>query len=434
MKVAVIGAGMVGVAAAQAFAADGCHVTVFERRNSVAEETSFAPAGIAASGLAAPWRAPSGRLRTPWARDDEDPGVHETGAAFATRTLLGGAGRGAAQAVRNAERALVLRGLIEHGVERIDGLAQKLGLDFERDRGLLVTLADAPTAAQAEIAVDWLTQAGETVEWADAERQRRLEPGRNLPEDAQRAVYLPDALVGNTREWTQLLRAQAQSHGVRFLFQHEVVSLVAGQRPSLRCATPTRDGHGVEMHDAQFDAIVVCAALDSARLVAPLGVKLPWRAVRGCSITAPLHLREAAPDIGPRAAVLDVRSGIAITRLGTRVRVAGGHEITPRSTAAAAASEAPPQKALQPLYDALDADFPGAVYWQHAQAWQGARPVLADGLPAVGASGAEGIWLNVGHAHHGWPLSQVAAEALCAMVARQTPRVHVGALSPQRLG
>jgi D-amino-acid dehydrogenase len=58
--------------------------------------------------------------------------------------------------------------------------------------------------------------------------------------------------------------------------------------------------------------------------------------------------------------------------------------------------------------------------------------VLADGLPAVGASGVEGIWLNVGHAHHGWPLSQVAAEALCAMMAGSVPRIDVGALVPQR--
>ena len=176
----------------------------------------------------------------------------------------------------------------------------------------------------------------------------------------------------------------------------------------------------------------MCAALDSARLLAPLGVKLPWRAVRGCSITVPLHVRDAMPDLGPRAAVLDVRSGIAISRLGARVRVTGGHELAPRS--APPVSEAPAAKTLQPLYDALDTDFPGAVHWQHAQAWQAARPALADGLPAVGASGIEGIWLNIGHAHHGWPLSQVAAEALCALMTKQAPRMNVGALSPQRLG
>ncbi|HEX7638535.1 MAG TPA: FAD-dependent oxidoreductase, partial [Burkholderiaceae bacterium] len=44
MKLAVIGAGMAGVATAHALAGEGHQVAVFERRASVAEEASFAPA------------------------------------------------------------------------------------------------------------------------------------------------------------------------------------------------------------------------------------------------------------------------------------------------------------------------------------------------------------------------------------------------------
>ncbi len=50
MKIAVIGAGIVGVTTAYELAADGHAVTVFERRASVASETSFANAGIIAPG------------------------------------------------------------------------------------------------------------------------------------------------------------------------------------------------------------------------------------------------------------------------------------------------------------------------------------------------------------------------------------------------
>jgi D-amino-acid dehydrogenase len=425
MKIAVIGAGMAGVAAAQALAADGHEVTVVERRSSVAEETSFAPPGIAAAGLAAPWLPAPGRLQALSGGADDAARLQGLGGAFATPSLFG-KGDGP-EAARRADRAQALHRLLARGVERIDALARDLALDFERGDGLLLTLSDAASVAQAEAAIAWLQQQGDAVEWADAARQRQLEPGRQVADDAPRAAWLPNARVGNTREWTQLLRAHAQYLGVRFLFQHEAAAITAGPQPVVRLAAP-----GEPARDVTFDAVVVCAALESARLLAPLGVKLPWRPIRGFSVTVAQHVREAAPDSGPRAALLDVRTGISISRLGARVRVAGGHEAV--SASAAATPAVPPtRKALQPLYGAVDDAFPGAVNWQQAQVWQATRAALADGLPAVGASGVPGVWLNAGHAHHGWALSQAAAGLLCTMIAGEAAPAEAGALAPQRL-
>jgi D-amino-acid dehydrogenase len=425
MRIAVIGAGMAGVAAAQALASDGHEVTVVERRSSVAEETSFAPAGLAAAGLAAPWLPAPGRLQTMAGSLDEGGRLRGIGVAFSAPSLFG-KGDGA-HATRRAERAAALHGLLTMGLARIDDLARSLSLDFERGNGLLLTLTDAATAAQAEAAVAWLGALGDAAEWVDAARQRQLEPGRAVADDAARAVWLPNARIGNTREWTQLLRAHAQQLGVRFLFQHEVASISAGPRPTVSYAAAKEPPRA-----ETFDAVVVCAALESARLLAPLGVRLPWKPIRGCSVTVAQHLRESAPESGPRAALLDVRSGISISRLGTRLRVAGGHEAV--SAAAAAAPAAPPsRKTLQPLYDAVDIAFPGAVNWQQAQVWQATRAALADVLPAVGASGVPGIWLDVGHAHHGWALGQAAASLLCTMIAGEPAPAPADVLAPQRL-
>lgn len=423
MRIAVIGAGMAGVAAAQALAADDHEVTVFERRSSVAEETSFAPAGLAAAALAAPWLPPPGRLQAMGGKADEASRVHPLGSAFAVPGLLG-KGDGPA-AARRAERALALHTLLAAGVARIDELSRALALDFERGDGLLLTLPDAATAAQAEVAVAWLQQLGEPAEWADAARQRQLEPGRAVADDAPRAVHLPNARIGNTREWTQLLRAHAQHLGVRFQFQHTVRSLSSGPRPTLHLAA----ANGTTQ-DATFDAVVVCAALESSRLLAPLGVALPWKPIRGYSVTVAQNVREAAPDTGPRAALLDVRSGISIGRLGSRIRVAGGNE---PAAAPAGPAEPPSPRQVQPLYDAVDGTFPGAANWQQAQVWQATRAALPDALPAVGASGLPGIWLNVGHAHHGWALSQAAAGLLCTTMAGEPAPPEAAALAPQRL-
>jgi len=58
MRVAVIGAGIIGITTAWELARDGHEVTVFERRGAAAEESSFANAGVVAPGYVTPWAAP----------------------------------------------------------------------------------------------------------------------------------------------------------------------------------------------------------------------------------------------------------------------------------------------------------------------------------------------------------------------------------------
>ena len=58
MKIAVLGAGIVGVTTAYELAADGHEVTVIEQHDSVAEVASFANAGVVAPGYVTPWASP----------------------------------------------------------------------------------------------------------------------------------------------------------------------------------------------------------------------------------------------------------------------------------------------------------------------------------------------------------------------------------------
>ena len=54
MKIAIVGAGIVGVSTAYDLARDGHEVTVFEQRNAAAEEASFANAGLLSPHLLTP--------------------------------------------------------------------------------------------------------------------------------------------------------------------------------------------------------------------------------------------------------------------------------------------------------------------------------------------------------------------------------------------
>ena len=62
MRVAIIGAGIVGVATAYALAKGGARVDVYERSSGVALGASFANAGQLSPTLAGPWAVP-GLLR-----------------------------------------------------------------------------------------------------------------------------------------------------------------------------------------------------------------------------------------------------------------------------------------------------------------------------------------------------------------------------------
>jgi D-amino-acid dehydrogenase len=57
LKIAVIGAGVIGVTSAYELAAAGHDVSVFESRGTIACEASFAPAGMDGPGWALVWSA-----------------------------------------------------------------------------------------------------------------------------------------------------------------------------------------------------------------------------------------------------------------------------------------------------------------------------------------------------------------------------------------
>ncbi len=123
-------------------------------------------------------------------------------------------------------------------------------------------------------------------------------------------------------------------------------------------------------------------------------------------------MREALDT--PRSAVIDEHYKVAISRLGQRVRVAGTAEIGGRPDAKRAS-------ALRTLYKVLQDWFPGAAVMAHGvQEWKGARPMLADRPPIIGASGIPGLWLNAGHGSSGWALSCGSARLLADAIAGRT--------------
>lgn len=414
MQVAIVGAGIVGITAAYELAAQGHQVQVFERHSSVAAEASFAHAGLVGAD----------HLMLPPLGGADDPRWRHLGAHAEGLRLIGAAAlrhapwlwrrwRSGRAAVPGPRRQ-AMQQLAQISRERLSTLTRTLQLDYEYAPGLLMLLRTAGETQSARTALKTLIGSGLSFELVDAARCRQIEPALHAQTALHAGVFWPHGGVGNCRHFTHLLKAQAQTLGAQFRFDTTVQKLLPGARPALQTADQQRH---------EFDAVVLCTGASARPLLSDLGLRLPLLSVSGYSVTAPLRHLDGLPPPAPRSAVLD--HGVVISRLGQRVRVSGGTELGGYAGRIDAA-------AMQRLYRVLNDWFPGAAQTQQAQHWKGARPTLPDGSPVLGASGAAGIWLNLGHGASGWALASGSALVLAELLAGRPAPLDLASLGMAR--
>ena len=415
MKIAVIGAGIIGVTTAYELACDGHEVTVLERRTAAAEEASFANAGIVAPGYVTPWAAPGMPMQVMKNLFNRYSSV-KVGLPLSARELswMWQWYRACKLDTYLANRAHLQR-LAFYSRERLHHLTAKLKLEYDRSEGYLVLLRSEQDSKNAQPGLQVLRDAGVPFKELDPVDARKVENALNLDTEFYGAVHLPEDEVGNCRQFALLLKGEAQRLGVNFLFNTSVTQVTSMNGVAVGVASDTDIRH--------FDAAVICAGLESARLLAPLGINIPLMAVHGYAVTA--SVRE--PLNAPRSAVMDEHYKVAISRLGNRVRVAGSAEI-------GGAYEKKRASSLATLYKVLHDWFPGAANLSSGvQEWKGARPMLPDGPPIICTSSTTGIWLNLGHGSSGWALSCGSARTLADLVKGKKPDIDVTGFSTSRL-
>jgi len=400
MKIAIVGAGIAGIATACELASDGHAVTVFERRGAAAEEASFGHAGLVAPACA------FGHLGS---EAIPERGWEASPSAWTWRRQQRGA-RQAAAAATDARLALA-----RFSQERLQLMAGALELNHQRSEGVLVLMRS--TKERRRLAPLWeaLRSAGLAANEAGPAAIRTLEPGLNADTALAGAMHLPGDEVGNCRQFALLLKAEAERHGVAFHFGTTVERVDGGAAPALQLqgqSTPW-----------PCDAVVLCAGIAAPALLRPLGLQLPFATLRGYSVSAPIR----EPLHAPGSAVVDAGSGATIVRLGDRLRVAGAAHF-------GTASEAQRTTALQSLYTALHTWFPGAARLAGGlvQEWHGERLVLPDGRPLLGASGTPGVWLHLAHGGHGWTGACGAARLVADAIAGEPPAVPLDAFGAHR--
>lgn len=414
MRIAVLGAGVIGVTTAYYLAKAGHEVTVYDRQPGPALETSFANAGEISPGYSTPWAAPGIPLKAvKWLlmrhaplilRPTLDPHMlpwivsllaNCTSAAYA----------------RNKSRMLRIAG---YSRECLIALREDTGIAYDhRSQGTVQLFRLQKQLDHAGRDIEVLTADGVPFELLDRDGVARAEPALAAAKDSfVGGLRLPLDETGDCYLFTNALAKIAEGLGVRF--RHGVLISRIEAEAGRVSGVVTSEGR------IAADHYVLALGSWSPVLGRAIGLKLPVYPVKGYSLTAPITDETRAPV----STVLDETYKVALTRLGDRLRVGGMAEISGYT------NDLPPSRrdTLEHVAGSLFpcGDLKAAAYWS------GLRPMTPDGTPIIGATRYANLSLNTGHGTLGWTMACGSARALSDLISGRKPDIETGDLSIDR--
>lgn len=69
---------------------------------------------------------------------------------------------------------------------------------------------------------------------------------------------------------------------------------------------------------------------------------------------------------------------------------------------------------------------------ERTSSWAGLRPMSCDGVPIIGRTACENLFLNTGHGPLGWTMAVGSGRALADLMVGRTPEIDLAPYSLQR--
>lgn len=422
MKVLVMGAGVVGTAAAWFLADSGHEVTVIDRQPGPGLETSFANGGQISASHVEPWAGP----RTPlmalkWLGDPDAPLVFRWARwdpalwLWLMRFLRNCT---PARAALNTERALRIA---LYSRASLKALRAATGLTYdERRLGILQVFHDEREFEEGRRLAAHVAANGLASSVHDLAGTLAVEPALSHVADTLRGgIHFPDDESGDAHLFTRRLAALAAER-LAVDFRHGVTIHGIDSRAGIVTGVRTDAGTFVA------DAYVLALGSWSPLLARDLGLKLPIYPAKGYSITVPVT--DPLPGNAPGAPTVSVTDGaykMVFSRLGDRLRAAGTAELAGWDTTLR------PRRAETIVRNARRL-FPLAGDYDAAERWCGLRPKTPDSVPILGRSPLPNLFLNTGHGVLGWTMSVGSGRIIADLVSGREPEVDIRGLGLER--
>ncbi|RAH38083.1 FAD-binding oxidoreductase [Halomonas sp. SL1] len=402
-RIAVIGAGVVGMTAALALQRRGHAVSVFDSKGP-GEGASYGNAGFLATELIDPLASPASLRQAP--RLWFDPhGALALPARYLPRLapwlarFLAAARPGQVERGRRA-----LAALNGAAVDAWRRCLADIGAEHELvASGYLQVWASPRGRVAARKRMDELRRWGHAVEWCEANELRALEPG--LSGALSHGLHFRDAhQVRDPHALVRRLTAAFEARGGEL------------HRDGVTRLEPR--GEGVRLHTddgtRDVERAVVAAGAWSHRLAAGLGLSIPLETERGYHLTLPGRgqaLRRPVGSAERRCVMTPMSCGLRIVGF-TEL---GGLALPPRALRYASLR----RHAEALLHDPAGLD-------DGAEEWMGFRPTLPDSLPVIDVHPRHpAVAFAFGHQHLGLTQAAITAELLVARLAGEPPALDL---------
>jgi D-amino-acid dehydrogenase len=417
MKIAILGSGVIGTTAAYYLACAGHQVTVLERQQGPALETSFANAGEVSPGYSAPWAGPGVPIKAiKWLlmhhsplviKPMLDPAMWRWGAAML---------RNCTEARYRINKSRMLR-LSEYSRDCLRQLRADTGIRYdERAQGTLQLFRTQQQLDGTAKDIRILEQYGVPYQLLDRAGYLQHEPAlADVQHKFVGALRLPGDETGDCFLFTQALARLAEAHGVKFRFGVDVRRLKG-------------DAHGITAIETSqgpvlADRFLVALGSYSTAMLRPLGIRIPVYPVKGFSITVPITDASKSPE----STIMDETHKVAVTRLGDRIRVGGTAQLSGFDLELTPAR----RRTLQFVVTDL---FPRGGDVARASFWTGLRPMTPDGTPIVGPTRIPNLWLATGHGTLGWTMAAGTGRLLADWISGRQTEIDTEGLTIDRYG
>jgi D-amino-acid dehydrogenase len=410
-RVAVVGAGMVGLATAWFLQEHGVEVTVLDREG-VAAGSSWGNAGWLTPGITTPLPEPAVlkygvravlSANSPvYVPPSANPSFLKFVAGFTRHSTAAHWRRSMGKLVPINRLALESFDLLKDGGVRADTVEASSFLAAYRtvdERRTLLEEIEHIHAAGQSIEFDVLT-GGEA---------RAIEP--LLSDEVGAAIRLRGQRFLNPGVFVHALADEVVARGGK---------LATG--PGSEVLDIIETGRGVRVvtvgGSEEFDAAVLATGAWMGRLARRFGVRSVVQAGRGYSFSVPV---DRVPD-GP---VYLPTQRVACTPLGDRLRVAGMMEF--RSPEARL-----DQRRVKAIAAAARPFLRGADLDARKDEWVGSRPCTTDGLPLIGATRSPRVYAAGGHGMWGITLGPVTGRLLADQIVSGRVSAELEPFSPTR--